>query len=70
MAAYKHETDRPGFEKIGHGTGHQLGIHNCDDFKRDASDQAYGQSGEMGCHADQKKIHAQFHHSYTDDAGY
>ena len=67
---YKHEVDSPKYEKIGSGTGHQLGMESCHDFKRDASDQAYGQAGEKGCEGDQKKIHAQFHHSYTDDAGY
>lgn len=30
------------------------------DFKGEADPIAYGQSGEPGCHSDEKKIHAQF----------
>lgn len=67
---YKHGEDKPAFETIGKGTGHMVKMETCADFKSDASDQAYGQSGMKGCHADQKKIHSQFFHSYTDDAGY
>lgn len=70
MKTYKNETDEPGFETIGKGTGHMVMMESCHDFKKEASDQAYGQSGMRGCQADQKKIHAQFNHSYTDDAGY
>lgn len=67
---YKHEEDEPRFQKVGKGSGHMVMMENCADFKSDASDQAYGQSGMAGCHADEKKIHSQFFHSYTDDAGY
>lgn len=67
---YKHEVEEPKYEKIGKGTGHQVKMESCHDFKKDSSDQAYGQAGMKGCEQDQKKIMAQFHHSYTDDAGY
>ena len=70
MATYKHEEDMPSHEKIGSGTGHQVKMESCHDFKAQASDQAYGQSGMKGCKADHAKIQAQFNHSYTDDAGY
>lgn len=67
---YKHGEDEPSRQKIGSGTGHMVMMESCEDFKSDASDQAYGQAGMQGCHSDNKKIHAQFMHSYTDDAGY
>lgn len=70
MATYKHGEDKPAFETIGKGTGHQVAMHDCEDFKKDASDQAYGQAGMSGCKSDERKIHSQFFHSYTDDAGY
>jgi hypothetical protein len=70
MKVYKHEVEEPKFEKIGSGKGHMVAMKSCDDFKSDASDQAFGQAGYAGCMSDQKKIHAQFNHSYTDDAGF
>jgi len=70
MGTYKNETDHPPHEKIGKGKGHQVGMSACDDFKSQASDQAYGQAGMKGCKADHSKIKSQFNHSYTDDAGY
>lgn len=70
MKTYEHEVEEPRFEKRGSGKGHMVKMQDCSDFKSDASDQAYGQSGMKGCKADEKKIHAQFFHSYTDDAGY
>lgn len=70
MGTYQHGEDKPQFEKIGKGTGHQVKMMSCHDFKSDSSDQAYGQAGMRGCKEDEKKIHAQFNHSYTDDAGY
>ena len=70
MRTYKNEEDMPTHEKIGSGTGHQLAMESAKDFKSQASDQAYGQAAMKGCKEDQVKIHAQFNHSYTDDAGY
>lgn len=67
---YEHGMDEPKRQKIGKGSGHQVAMSNCADFKSQASDQAYGQAGDKGCMSDQKKIMAQFNHSYTDDAGY
>ena len=70
MRTYEHGVEEPRFEKRGKGSGHQVEMRDCSDFKSDASDQAYGQSGMAGCRADEKKIRSQFFHSYTDDAGY
>jgi len=70
MRTYENEVNEPRFQKRGSGMGHMVEMTDCKDFKSDASDQAYGQAGEMGCRSDEKKIHAQFHRSYTDDAGY
>lgn len=70
MRTYKHGEDEPAFETIGKGTGHMVRMESCHDFKKDASDQSYGQAGMKGCKSDEHKIHAQFNHSYTDDAGY
>lgn len=70
MSTYKDETDRPSHQKIGKGKGHMVEMESCHDFKKEASDQAYGQAGMKGCEADYKKIKSQFFHSYTDDAGY
>jgi hypothetical protein len=36
------------------------------DFKSQAMDTAYGAAGMKGCEADNKKIMAQFNHSYGD----
>lgn len=70
MKTYEHEVSEPRFEKRGKGSGHMVAMHDCSDFKSDASDQAFGQAGKRGIEADHKKIRAQFNHSYTDDAGY
>lgn len=70
MKTYKHEMDEPRHEKIGKGTGHMVAMQCCADFKKEASDQAFGQSGKSGLMKDEKKIKSQFMHSYTDDAGY
>ncbi len=71
-APYKNEVDAPKGQKIGSGTGsNELGrMHCCSDYKAEASDQAFGQSGKSGLMSDEKKIMSQFNHSYTDDAGY
>lgn len=70
MGTYKNEEDEPRFQKIGKGEGHQVSMRDCADFKKEASDQSYGQAGKSGCVSDEKKIRSQFFHSYTDDAGY
>lgn len=59
----EHGTDMPHNKKSG-GKAHNL--VDVDDFKGQAMDTAYGQAGAKGCASDQRKIKAQFHHSYDD----
>ena len=70
MKTYEHGEDKPSFEKRGSGTGHQVEMKCCADFKSDSADQAFGQSGKHGLMSDEKKISSQFFHAYTDDVGY
>ncbi len=67
---YKNDVDEPKHQRIGKGKGSMAPMQCCADYKSEASDQAFGQSGKSGLMSDEKKIHAQFHPSYTDDAGY
>lgn len=61
---YKNETD-----KVPHAYGKdsaQPPMMSCNDFKSEASDQAFGAAGKSGCMSDQKKIHAQMPYQYSD----
>lgn len=57
-AHYEHETDAPKMPK----GGRQESGMGCHDFKGEAMDIAYGQSGKNGCKADYKKIEGQMKH--------
>lgn len=59
----EHGTDKPPHNK---GGGKAQNLVDVDDFKGQAMDTAYGQAGMHGCRSDEKKIHAQFKHSYDD----
>ena len=64
---YKNET-----EKVPHAMGRdsaQPPMNGCNDFKSEASDQAYGACGKEGAMKDQKLINAQMPYQYSD-AGY
>lgn len=64
---YRHEED-----EVPHAYGkdsRQPMMESCADFKREASDQAYGACGKSGAMSDEKKIHAQMPYQYSD-AGY
>lgn len=62
---YEHEMDKP---KVAPKGKKPSQIHPMNDFKMDASDQAYGQAGKSGCMADHKKIMSQhFTGAYKDD---
>lgn len=71
---YTDMVDEPHHQKIhkGHVSATaDLGMMRCcEDFKGEAADQAFGQSGRDGLMADEKKIHAQFFHAYSDDTGF
>lgn len=61
---YKNEMD-----KVPHAYGkdsRQPEMNGCNDFKSEASDQAFGASGKSGSMSDQKKIHAQMPYQYSD----
>lgn len=60
---YEHGVDRPKGGKLD-GMAHNL--VDVDDFKKQAMDTAYGQAGKHGTMSDEKKIHAQFRHSFDD----
>lgn len=62
---YKNEVDKP---MQAHKGSHPKNDYGCMDFKGQAMDQAYGQSGKAGLKADMRKIHAQHFHSYSDDS--
>lgn len=61
---YRNETERPMQAKQG---SHPMNDYGCGDFKSEAMDQAWGQSGKSGYESDMKKIHSQHFHSYSDD---
>lgn len=71
---YTDMVDEPAHQKIhkGHVSAtHDLGMMKCcSDYKEEASDQAYGQSGMDGLKSDEGKIKSQFFHAYSDDTGY
>lgn len=71
---YDNEVDEPKHQKIDHrqiSAAADLGMMKCcADFKAEASDQAWGQSGKDGLISDEKKIHSQFFHAYSDDTGF
>lgn len=60
---YKNEVDKPAVP----GVHANEPMEPCMDFKGEAMDTAYGQSGKHGLMSDEKKIHAQFK-SYGWDA--
>ena len=62
-AMYENEVDKPSVPPMGKNEP----MMNLHDFKGEAMDTAYGQAGEAGCKADQKKINSQFK-SYGWDA--
>lgn len=64
---YEHEVDKPKEAPKGMKPSN---IHPMNDFKSDASDQAYGQAGKSGCMADHKKIMGQFFSGAYKDDGY
>lgn len=53
---YMHETDKPSQPSEGHMT-QSMG---CSDFKKEAMDIAYGQSGQAGAKSDGSKIVSEF----------
>lgn len=61
---YQHGVDKP---MKAHEGGRPAGTYGCADFKSDSMDQAYGQAGMEGCKSDERKIHSQHFHAYTDD---
>ncbi len=71
---YKNDVDHPPHQQVhkGHVSATKdLGMMKCcADFKAEAADQAWGQSGKDGLMSDEKKIHSQFFHAYSDDTGY
>lgn len=71
---YTDMVDEPGHQKIHKGhvsPAADLGMMKCcADFKQEAADQAWGQSGKDGLMSDERKIHSQFFHAYSDDTGY
>lgn len=72
--AYDNSVDQPAHQKIDQrqiAASAGLGMmHCCADFKAEASDQAWGQSGKDGLMSDEKKIRSQFFKAYSDDVGY
>jgi hypothetical protein len=60
---FENEVDRP---KPAKGDGKAHNLESLADFKGQAMDTAYGQSGKGGLESDMKKIHSQFHHCYDD----
>ena len=63
---YKNETDKPPMAKMGTKPMNDAG---CNDFKKQASDQAFGQAGMRGTKADHSKIMSQhFTGAYADDS--
>lgn len=71
---YTDMVDEPHHQKIhkGHVPARaDLGMMRCcEDFKNEAADQAYGQSGMDGLNKDIARIHSQFRPAYSDDTGY
>lgn len=71
---YDNEVDEPKHQKINQAhisATADLGMMTtCADFKAEAADQSWGQAGLDGCKSDNKKIHSQFFHAYSDDTGY
>lgn len=71
---YTDMVDEPAHQKIHKGhvaAAADLGMmKSCADFKGEAADQSWGQSGKDGHMSDEKKIHSQFFHAYSDDTGY
>jgi hypothetical protein len=67
QSPYEHETEHPHIPK----SGKNEPMGPVDDFKGDSMDTAYGQAGEHGCKADQKKIHGQMkHYGWDANTGY
>lgn len=63
---YKNEVDKPSAAKMGKKPMNDAG---CNSFKKQASDQAFGQAGARGVKADHAKIKAQhFSGAYSDDS--
>lgn len=62
-AMYEHEVEKPHVPSVRKNEP----MDNCDDFKGDSMDTAYGQAGKHGVMSDMKKIHSQFK-SYGWDA--
>jgi hypothetical protein len=66
-ALYEHEVEKPHVPSVRKNEP----MEPVDDFKGDAMDTAYGQAGEAGCRADQKKIHGQFkNYGWDANTGY
>lgn len=55
---YENEMEKPQVPKH----GHQESGMGCHEFKKQAMDIAYGQSGSSGCKSDHKKIEGQMKH--------
>jgi len=62
-AMYENEVEKPHVPK----SRKNEPMENCEDYKGEAMDTAYGQAGKHGCASDEKKIHSQFK-SYGWDA--
>jgi hypothetical protein len=71
---YTDMVDEPHHQKIHKGhvsASADLGMMKCcADFKEEAADQAWGQSGKDGLMRDEAKIRSQFRPAYSDDTGY
>lgn len=64
---YEHEVDMPHIPRKGKNEP-MMSLH---DYKGEAMDTAYGQAGEDGCKADEKKIHSQFkNYGWDANTGY
>ena len=71
---YENVVDEPRHQKVDKRhipAAADLGMMKCcADFKSEAADQSYGQSGMDGLMSDERKIKSQFFHAYSDDTGY
>jgi hypothetical protein len=62
---FKNEVDKPQVAPAGK---QPMNDHSMNDFKKEASDQAYGQGGKSGCMKDHGKIMSQyFSGAYKND---
>lgn len=64
-ATYENEVEKPSVPS----SGSMPSGMGCADFKGEAMDQAYGQSGDAGCKSDDRKISSQMKsYGWTDES--